>query len=294
MEHKRKGGLGRGLSSILSSDVKQEMEREMEVVNSTSLIPIGEIETNPFQPRTEFDAEALEELAASIRVHGIIQPITVRKLAAHQYQLISGERRWRASKLAGLTELPAYLRTANDEQMIEMALIENIQRQDLNPIEIAVSYKRMMEELGLKQEELGDKVGKKRATVANFVRLLKLPPEIQVALRDGRIMMGHAKPLISLEDTMLQLTVFQAIMKDALSVRQVEEMIRKLQKPKPAAKKAEAPTVNEILIRDVERKMEDKFGNHAAIVQSPNGKGEIRLAFHSIDDLNRIIEMLEI
>jgi ParB family transcriptional regulator, chromosome partitioning protein len=296
MDNKRKGGLGRGLSAMLSNDVKDDIKKEIEQVSNINLLPVSQIETNPFQPRTEFEEEALNELADSIRVHGIIQPITVRKFSEGQYQLISGERRLRASKIAGLTEIPAYIRTANDEQMIEMALIENIQRQDLNPIEIALSYKRMMEELHLKQEELGDKVGKKRATVANFVRLLKLPAEIQIALRDRRISIGHAKPLITIENPIHQLSVFQDIMVKELSVRQTEELVRTVQNPQKAVpKKKEAATTNEILLRDLEGKLEDKFGNHVVLVQNTlTGKGEMKIAFNSTEDLNRIIELLEL
>lgn len=296
MDNKRKGGLGRGLSAMLSNDVKDEMKKEIEQVSNINLLPLAQIETNPFQPRMEFEEEALNELADSIKVHGIIQPITVRKFSEGQYQLISGERRLRASKIAGLIEIPAYIRKANDEQMIEMALIENIQRQDLNPIEIALSYKRMMEELHLKQEELGDKVGKKRTTVANFVRLLKLPAEIQIALRDRKISIGHAKPLITIENPIHQLSVFQDIMNKELSVRQTEELIRNLQNPqKNAPKKREPASTNEILLRDLEEKLEDKFGNHVVLVQnSLTGKGEMKIAFNSTEDLNRIIELLEL
>lgn len=296
MDNKRKGGLGRGLSAMLSTEVKGDIKKEIEQVSNINLLPISQIETNPFQPRTEFEEEALNELADSIKVHGIIQPITVRKFAEGQYQLISGERRLRASKIAGLTEIPAYIRTANDEQMIEMALIENIQRQDLNPIEIALSYKRMMEELSLKQDELGDKVGKKRATVANFVRLLKLPAEIQIALRDRRISIGHAKPLITIENPIHQLSIFQDILTKELSVRQTEELIRTVQNPqKPAPKKKEAATTNDILLRDLEEKLEDKFGNHVVLTQNTlTGKGEMKISFNSTEDLNRMIELLEL
>lgn len=293
----KKKGLGRGLSAILTGGneipVRKEEETPLQTANATNLLPIAQIETNPFQPRTAFEQEALDELAASIKVHGIIQPITVRKLSETQYQLISGERRLRASKLAGLTEVPAYIRTANDEQMIEMALIENIQREDLNPIEIALSYKRMMEELSLKQEELGDKVGKKRATIANFVRLLKLPPDIQIGLRDGVISMGHAKPLITLESTHEQLNIYNSIVAEGLSVRQTEQKVRDLLAPKaPKEVKKQAPSTNDLLLKDIENKLEDKFGNKVAITQNPNGKGEIKIGFLSTDDFNRLIEIL--
>lgn len=299
MNPKRQGGLGRGLSAILTGGDIHKNEEVVKTVTHTNLLPIAQIETNPFQPRTEFDVEALEELAASIRVHGIIQPITVRKLAENQYQLIAGERRLRASKMADLTEIPAYIRTANDEQMMEMALIENIQRQDLNPVEIAISYKRMMEELGLKQDELGEKVGKNRATVANFVRLLKLPPEIQIGLRDAVISIGHAKPLITIENPMEQLTIYKTIVENGLNVRQTEELVRNLftNKDKKANKKPEPKVENtqySILLKDLQDKLENKFGNKVVLSSQDNGKGEIRIAFQSTDDLNRMIELLEI
>ncbi len=299
MNPKRQGGLGRGLSAILTGGDIYKHEETVKTVINTNLLPLAQIETNPFQPRTEFDAEALAELAASIRVHGIIQPITVRRLAENQYQLIAGERRLRAAKIADLIEIPAYIRTADDEQMMEMALIENIQRQDLNPVEIAISYKRMMEELGLKQEELGEKVGKNRATVANFVRLLKLPPEIQIGLRDALISMGHAKPLITIENPIDQLTIFKVIVEKGLNVRQTEELVRNLflnkdkKETNKPAKKAEDTQYN-ILLKDLQDKLETKFGNKVVLTPSDNGKGEIRIAFQSTDDLNRMIEMLDV
>lgn len=295
MEIKRKGGLGKGLSAILSSDV-QDIKQEATIVTNISLIAVGNIETNPFQPRTEFEAEALQELADSIKVHGIIQPLTVRKLADNQYQLIAGERRLRASKLASLAEVPAYIRTANDEQMIEMALIENIQRQDLNPIEVALSYKRMMEELGLKQEELGEKVGKNRTTVANFVRLLRLSPEIQIGIRDGKITMGHAKPLISLENAAQQLATYHEILFKDLSVRQTEQRVRDILNPPvaPPKKEKESEGTNHIFLRDIQEKMEDKLGNKVQLVQNEDGKGEIKVTFSSTDDLNRMLEILAV
>lgn len=199
------------------------------------LIDIHTIETNPFQPRTHFDQEALAELADSIRVQGIIQPITVRQLSANQYQLISGERRLQASKLAGLTHVPAYVRKANDQQMLEMALIENIQRENLNALEIALSYQRLLAECNLKQEELGDRVGKKRATVNNYLRLLKLPPEIQAGIRDGQVSMGHARALVNVEFIEDQLYIYNKIVREQWSVRQAEEAVRKLARRNQAA-----------------------------------------------------------
>ena len=292
MEPRKKGGLGKGLSAILSADVRDIQLEQVAPATSINLIPLDKIETNPFQPRTEFDETALQELADSIKVHGIIQPITVRQLSDGVYQLISGERRLRASKLAALTEIPAYTRTANDEQMIEMALIENIQRQDLNPVEIAITYKRMMEELSLKQEELGEKVGKSRATIANFVRLLKLPPEIQIGLRDGTISMGHAKPLINVENPADQLAIYLDVVNNGLNVRQTEQKVKDLFLEKTPKAKPEAKEVkNKIYFKAVEDKLEYVFGNRVLVNQSENGRGEVRIEFQSTDDLNRLLEI---
>ncbi|MFN5548867.1 MAG: ParB/RepB/Spo0J family partition protein, partial [Bacteroidota bacterium] len=230
----KKVALGRGLSALLS-DTPSEEKLEVEVAAPNALsegtsgineIPVAEIETNPFQPRQYFDEEALNELAESIKVHGIIQPITVRRLARHQYQLISGERRFQASKRAGLQMIPAYVRTADDQQMLEMALIENIQRENLNPVEIALSYQRLISECNLKQEELGERVGKNRSTVTNYLRLLKLPPDIQIALRDNKLSMGHARAIINVENPDSQLYIFKKTLQEDLSVRKVEELAR--------------------------------------------------------------------
>lgn len=297
MEPKKKGGLGKGLSAILSAEVRDaQINEPLAPANNINLIPVDRIETNPFQPRTEFEETALQELADSIKVHGIIQPITVRKLSDGVYQLISGERRLRASRLAALTEVPAYIRTANDEQMIEMALIENIQRQDLNPVEIALTYKRMMEELGLKQDELGEKVGKNRSSIANFVRLLKLPPEIQIGLRDGKISMGHAKPLITMDNPDQQLHLYKQIVDNELNVRQTEQKARDLMLPKspkvaPEKKEVEVQDKNNIFYKDLEDKLEYIFANRVTIVPTDKGRGEVRIEFQSTDDLNRLLEI---
>jgi ParB family chromosome partitioning protein len=291
MATKRKGGLGRGLGAILS-------ETAMEPMDSVTEIPVSQIEANPFQPRNEFDKEALEELAESIRAQGIIQPITVRKLGAKQFQLIAGERRLRASKLAGLEQIPAFIRTADDEQMLEMALIENIQRQDLNAIEIALSYKRLIEELGLKQESLADKVGKKRATISNYLRLLRLPPEIQAGLRDGKISMGHARTFVTVEDPIRQLTLYHQVVDKSLSVRQTEALLRKEtpgQEQKETSREASVKSgVEQVQMKKLESELEEKFGNKVALLVKGGGKGEIRIQFHSTEDLNRILEILEI
>lgn len=296
---KKKGGLGRGLNALItgSYDKKEKTINTPEAaVNAIAGIPIQSVQTNPFQPRTHFDTEALEELAESIRIQGIIQPITVRKLADDSYQLISGERRLQASKLAGLETIPAFIRQANDQQMLEMALIENIQRENLNAIEIALSYQRLLSECNLKQEELGDRVGKKRTTVTNYLRLLKLPPDIQIGLRDNKIGMGHARALINIQDIDKQLEVYKRIVAEDLSVRKVEELARLLNKE--STNKLN-PDKNEMLehpqageIKRVESRLSTHFGTKIQVKSSADGKGEIKIPFLSVDDLNRILEIL--
>src|SRR5918993_1680938 len=236
---KKKGGLGRGLNALIEGSYDKKVDPQiLHEVNTIAEIRLSQIETNPFQPRTHFDQTALEELAESIKVQGIIQPITVRQLDANTFQLISGERRFQASKLAGLETIPAYIRKADDQQMLEMALIENIQREQLNAIEIALSYQRLLSECNLKQEELGDRVGKKRTTVTNYLRLLKLPPDIQIGLRDNQISMGHARALINIDNVDLQLQVFNRIIAEELSVRKVEEIVRQINNPEKVNKPA--------------------------------------------------------
>jgi ParB family transcriptional regulator, chromosome partitioning protein len=300
----KKKALGRGLSALLS-DTPEEEKLEVDVTNpvgshtttaheNLNEIPLDQIETNPFQPRQHFDQEALRELAESIKVHGIIQPITVRKLAHHQYQLISGERRFQASKLAGLTSVPAYIRTADDQQMLEMALIENIQRENLNPIEVALSYQRLISECNLKQEELGDRVGKNRSTVTNYLRLLKLPPDIQIALRDNRLSMGHARAIISIENSESQLYIFKKILSEDLSVRKVEELARQLMtetKEQPATPATTPSHSKEI--SHLQSNLSSHFGTKVS-VKSDGKKGEIRIPFLSVEDLNRILDILKV
>lgn len=301
----KKKALGRGLSALLS-DTPEEERLEVDVTNpvgshtttvvheNINEIPLTEIETNPFQPRQHFDQEALKELAESIKVHGIIQPITVRKLAPHQYQLISGERRFQASKLAGLTSVPAYIRTADDQQMLEMALIENIQRENLNPIEVALSYQRLISECNLKQEELGDRVGKNRSTVTNYLRLLKLPPDIQIALRDNRLSMGHARAIINVDNPESQLYIFKKILSEDLSVRKVEELARQLMaenKEQPVKPSVTPPHTKEI--SQLQSNLSSHFGTKVS-VRSDGKKGEIRIPFLSVEDLNRILDILKV
>jgi ParB family chromosome partitioning protein len=251
---------------------------------------------NPFQPRTHFDEVALLELAESIKVHGIIQPITVRRLAQNQYQLISGERRYQASKLAGLETIPAYVRSADDQQMLEMALIENIQRENLNAIEIALSYQRLLSECNLKQEELGDRVGKNRATVTNYLRLLKLPPDVQIAVRDNKISMGHARAIINVENPEEQLYIFKKTLAEELSVRKVEELVRNLAQEKEKEKTSQPAAASSQVTRELaqlQSQLSSHFGTRI-VVKSDGKKGEIKIPFLSVEDLNRILDILKL
>jgi ParB family chromosome partitioning protein len=289
----KKKALGRGLSALLSDTPETEKLDEAPLPSSNlNELPIAEIEVNPFQPRQDFDQEALRELAESIKVHGIIQPVTVRKLARNQYQLISGERRYQAARLAGLKTIPVYVRSADDQQMLEMSLIENIQRENLNPVEIALSYQRLLTECNLKQDELGDSVGKNRTTVTNYLRLLKLPPDIQIALRDNKLTMGHARAIISIENPEIQLLIFKRTIREELSVRQVEDLVRtmtKSAKEKPSSGSPAAP--KEIV--QLQGKLSTHFGTKVS-VKSDGRKGEIKIPFLSIEDLNRILDIFKI
>lgn len=295
----RKTGLGRGLSALLddsesSHPPKQQVNAvsETEQIGNISHVSLTEVETNPYQPRTEFDQVALNELADSIKVQGLIQPITVRKLGANKYQLISGERRFRASKLAGLTQIPAYIRSANDQQMLEMALIENIQRENLNAIEVALSFQRMIDEVGLKQEQLGERVGKNRTTVTNYLRLLKLPPVIQASIRDQRISMGHARALINVDGVDKQLFLHQEILEKGLSVRKVEELVRNLQHL-PLKTEKPKEKVASFQYQKLQDDLASKFATRVKLKVTQNGKGAIEIPFVSDDDLNRILELLD-
>ena len=289
---KKKSSLGRGLSALLDDSSIGE-DKEKTVVSTISSIPLSKIDVNPFQPRTNFDKEALDELADSIKTQGIIQPVTVRAMGDGNYQLISGERRVQASKLAGLTQIPAYIRTANDQQMLEMALIENIQRENLNAIEIALSYQRLISECDLRQEQLGERVGKNRTTVNNYLRLLRLPPEIQVALRDKRITMGHARAIINVESVEHQLHIFERTIKEDLSVRKVEELVRALAaRPKPTEKQTNNAGEDSFQVRQLQSKLSSHFGTKVQIKGSNKGKGEIKIPYFSDEDLTRILELL--
>jgi len=297
---KRKNALGRGLSALLddapSSAPVQKLSTDVKAVNTINEIDLLDIEVNPFQPRTQFDEEALAELAESIKVQGIIQPITVRKLTERKFQLISGERRYHAAKIAGLLRIPAYIRTANDQQMLELALIENIQRENLNAIEIALSYQRLLSECNLRQEDLGDRVGKKRSTVTNYLRLLKLPPDVQAAIRDGKIGMGHARALVNIENIDSLLDIFKRIVKDDLSVRKVEELVQKL-KSADGSSRVKEKTENNSLnfeLKQVQDKLSSHFGSRVLIHNDQNNRGIIKIPYLSHEDLNRILEILDL
>lgn len=299
MSAKKRNALGRGLGALLEdspakNESKTTQQESASEAGSINEVPIDQIETNPFQPRSHFDQEALKELSDSILIQGIIQPITVRKLADKKYQLISGERRFQASKLAGLSSIPAYVRTANDQQMLEMALIENIQRENLNAIEIALSYQRLLTECELKQEELGNRVGKNRATVNNYLRLLKLPPDIQLALKEKKLSMGHARAIINIENADMQLEVYKKIISEDLSVRKVEELVRDLLSGKQTGtgekEKVESP--KEVVA--IQNKLSSHFGTKINLKIDAKNKGEIKIPFTGVDDLNRILEILDI
>jgi len=302
MSAEKRNALGRGLGALLNDDAVTVSSNntnrgvsaspQVNDLGSVNEIKINEIQVNPFQPRTEFDAEALKELSDSIKLQGLIQPITVRKVNANSYQLISGERRLRASKLAGLTQIPAYIRTANDQQMLEMALIENIQREDLNAIEVALSFQRMLEECDLKQEELGDRVSKNRSTVTNYLRLLRLPPGIQASIRDGQISMGHAKALINIGDPVAQLHLHKMVIQQELSVRKTEQLARDLQKP-TSKKEVKKDVPLTFQVQKIQDELASKFGTRVKLKISDGGKGAIEIPFLSEDDLGRILEMLD-
>lgn len=291
----KKNSLGRGLSALLSDansvNNNEQTSSTPELENFKEIL-LAQIEVNHHQPREYFNEEALLELSESIKVQGIIQPITVRLLATNQYQIISGERRFRASKLAGLTSIPAYIRTANDQQMLEMGLIENIQRENLNSLEVALSYQRLITECNLKQEELGERVGKNRTTVNNYLRLLKLPPDIQAAIRDQKISMGHARALINIENIEDQLAIFSKVLAEELSVRKVEELVRNI--GKQPENQASPRTKLSQEFSKLQTNLSSHFGTKINIKSEDNKKGEIKIPFMSVEDLNRILEILNI
>ncbi len=275
-----------------SKEVKAEVAKEL--TNTVAMIPLGEIEVNPWQPRKEFDEEGLAELAESLKVHGLIQPLTVRRLANRQYQLISGERRLRASKLAGLTEVPAYVRIVdNDQHMIEMALVENIQRENLNALEVAIGYKRLLTECELTHDTLAERVGKKRTTVTNYLRLLELAPSIQKALQADEISMGHGKALAGLKNVDTQLTAFAEVMRRKLTVRATEELVDRYKNPQPAKAKTSAAKTLSSDYQAVENNLQNQFGAKVSLKVKTNGSGSISIPFKSTKDLNRLLDLME-
>ena len=289
----KKTALGRGLGALIEdSTVTNTRKAEDGATDGFVEISIDSIETNPYQPRNYFDQEALSELAKSIEKHGIIQPITVRQLDNEMYQIISGERRFRASKLAGLEAIPAYIRTANDQGMLEMALIENIQREDLDAIEIAISYQRLIDECELTQESLSEQVGKKRATIANYLRLLKLPAEIQLSIRERKLSMGHARAIAGLEDAGQQIKIGKKTIEEELSVRQVEDLIRKLNQPKEDKKNAETVELPDSYFKLVEH-LEKYFNSNINIKRNDKGEGKITINFTSDDEVANFIQKFE-
>lgn len=297
----KKEALGKGIRSLLQNidtDLKQTTSAlgDTVVAQATGIerIPLDQIEVNPKQPRRDFDEQALQELSQSIKLHDIIQPVTVSKVGK-KYQLIAGERRFRASKMAGLKDIPAYVRQANDQELLELALLENLQRENLNAIEIALSYKRLMEEVSLTQEQVADRMGKERSTVTNYIRLLKLPPDIQVAVRNSKLSMGHARTLIGVENVEKQLFIFGEIMKNGLSVRQTEELVRKVNQnsDKNSAKKPAKSS-----LPPAYQKIQDNLASHFStkvnLDRSKNGKGSINIEFYSDEELDSILEKLSL
>jgi len=294
----KKQALGRGLSALLSetkSDITSASDKNADkVVGNILEIELDFIEVNPYQPRTYFNEEALRELASSIQELGVIQPITVRKLEGNRFQLVSGERRFRASKLIGNTTIPAYIRIANDQEMLEMALVENIQRKDLDPIEVALTYQRLIDEIDLTQEEMSKRVGKKRSTITNYLRLLKLDPIVQTGMRDGFLSMGHGRAIINVENPEDQLAVYEQIIEQKLSVRQTEELVKNL---KEGTVVKEKKTVKEVKVPEFVntgiKSFSEYFGHKIDVKLSGSDKGKIIIPFHSEEDFNRLKKLLK-
>ena len=291
----KKQALGRGLSALLAIPENEDInlnDNASTVVGSIASIPVSSIEANPFQPRTEFEEQALNELSASIKHQGIIQPITVRKIGHEKYQLISGERRLRASKLAGLEEIPAYIRIATDSQMLEMALVENIQRENLNAIEVALSYQALIDECKLTQEQMSEKVGKNRTTITNYLRLLKLPAEVQLDIHDDKISMGHARALVTLNDIDQQLYITKQIVEKGLSVREVEKMVRAINNPEEKKPKKASNTLPETY-NSAKKDLTHRFSSKIEIKRNNRGRGNIVIPFISDKDFERIVDLLQ-
>jgi len=291
--------LGKGIRSLLQNidaDLKTTSgslkSTVVDTATGSNRILVADIEPNPKQPRRDFDDKALQELAESIKLHDIIQPVTVAKLNNGKYRLISGERRWRASKLAGIKDIPAHIRQANDTQLLELALLENLQREDLNAMEISLSYKRMMEELEYTQEQVAERMGKDRSTVANFIRLLKLPPDIQLAVRNSEISMGHARALINVDTVDKQLYIFKEIKEKGLSVRQTEALVRNLYKETGAVKKSSKSQLAPAFQR-IEDKLATHFSTRVKLKNSRNGSGQIIIEYYSQDELNKLLRQMD-
>ncbi|MGC6479525.1 MAG: ParB/RepB/Spo0J family partition protein [Flavobacteriaceae bacterium] len=289
---KQRQALGRGLSALLNNpdnDILSANDNQAsEVIGNIVALPLDNIEENPYQPRTHFNEESLQELALSIKELGVIQPITVRKLEGNQFQLVSGERRFRAAKSIGLDSIPAYVRLANDQESLEMALVENIQREDLDPIEIALSYQRLIDEINLTQNQLSERVGKKRSTISNYIRLLKLDPVIQTGMRDGFLSMGHGRALINVEDPKEQLDLYEKVIGQKLSVRETENLV------KNAKNKVSRPVVHQpAYFETAAQEMEDILGSNVRVRMSAQGKGSITVAFSSQADLERILNRIK-
>ena len=300
---KQQRGLGKGLGALLGDADLSQIRKPVEYVHKSvvtpdresngadiMLIPVEMIEPNPFQPRMSFDSEALEELAESIRSLGLIQPVTVRRKSADRYQIISGERRFRACRMAGMEEIPAYIRDTNDQGMLEMAIVENIQREDLDPIEVAMSYERLIEECHLTQEQMALRVGKKRASVTNYLRLLKLPAKIQHDLKVGLLSVGHAKVLLGIEDERLQEQLCDLVIKGGLSVRQLEDKIKNLDKPKQEDAPAQELPDNYIRVLEIVGKY---FENNISLKRTSRGKGTMTIQFSSDEEVTRFLKALE-
>jgi ParB family transcriptional regulator, chromosome partitioning protein len=293
-----KEALGKGIRSLLQSidsDLKTSTghlkNTVVETVTSVNRIPVDQIETNPKQPRRDFDPQTLNELASSVKKHDIIQPVTVSKLPSGKYRLISGERRWRAAKIAGLKDIPAYVRQANDAQLLQLALLENLQREDLNAMEIALSYKRMMDELSFTQEQVAEDMGKDRSTVTNYIRLLKLPPDIQIAVRSGELSMGHARALINVDTIDKQLFIFDEIKTKGLSVRQTEALVRNMYKEVNGVKKTAKSSLSPGF-QKIEDKLASHFSTRVKLKQNRDGAGEINIQYYSLEELNQILRQI--
>ena len=289
---KKNKDLGKGIRALISGIDKEPKAKTQATITqqtSANTLPIAHIEANPYQPRRNFEREELESLVASIRVHGIIQPITVKRISNDSYYIISGERRFRAAKEIGLVEVPVFIREAGDQEMLEMALIENIQRADLNPIDIAVSYQRLMDEFDITHETISSRVGKKRSTISNYIRLLKLAPDVQEALRHEKISMGHAKVLAGIENADRQLAVLNAILSNKLSVRQAEELTTKKSSGQSSSK-PKASSQHDSQMRKIIDDLSEKFGSKVKVSRSKSGKGTIEVSFSSDDHLNHILD----